>query len=470
MKKTLLPLLLLGGFTSIAQVNHYTLFKKAAPSKHSQFVNSLLARQSQIGGTAQKPTGTQQRVIAQSSISAGETTPDDTLRYTYSGTRGSKYNYNEVENSGYNTAFTSDFLTGSYGALVSNSANLLADSIITYYDGAAPEISKAFYRTDNKLDSFFNFYNNGGTYVTVKTKQLFNTNGTMSQFVILNNGMNPPNMDTNERRRFWYNTAGTQLVVDTIYQQETNGLEPYYATKYHYNAQNNLDSIQQFENNGAGYDLYNMTTIKYDASNRVTNVLNIDFSNGTPDIITDSIAYTGSLPFFTFYQSIEGDYRLKVTKTIGANNLPDTMKAFFMETGFPEEANFIKYHYNSYNNPDSLMGFTSNGDFLGRMNFYYETYNDNTTPSAINDIKNNKNLSVFPNPFDNNINIDWKGKTASKSKISLVNIVGQNIFSTTKTLVTGNNSIDLPALTNGQYVLLIQDENGNTWSQKLIRK
>lgn len=471
MQKILLPILLLGGFTSFGQVNHFNPFRKATPTKHSQFVNNLLARQT-LGNTAQKPTGTLQRVTSQASISAGSTTPDDTSRYTYSGIRGSKYNHNETENPLYNMEFTSDFLTGSVGAMTSKSANLLADSIIVYYSGGSPDIAKAFYRSDNKLDSFFNSYNNGGPTVIEKTKQLFNANGTMSQFAILDNSTNPPDMDSTMLRKFWYNTAGSQLLVDTVYEQGTSGLEPNYATKYHYNAQNNLDSIQQFANNGAGYDWYSLVAIKYDASNRVTNVVSIDFSSSTPENTTDSFAYTGSFPFFTFYQSTMatplGDYITKMTKTVGNNNLPDTIKFAFTEPGNPEDINFAKYYYNSFNNPDSLIGFASDGTFTGRANFHYETYSDGI--SSTKDIANNKNISVYPNPFDNLINIEWKGKASEKASISLVNIVGQNIFSSTKILSNGNNSIDLPVLTSGQYILLIQDEKGNTWSHKLIKK
>jgi hypothetical protein len=51
-----------------------------------------------------------------------------------------------------------------------------------------------------------------------------------------------------------------------------------------------------------------------------------------------------------------------------------------------------------------------------------------------------------------------------------MNIVGQNVFTVTKYLISGNNNIEFPVLTSRQYVLLIQDEEGNTWSYTLIKK
>jgi hypothetical protein len=74
-------------------------------------------------------------------------------------------------------------------------------------------------------------------------------------------------------------------------------------------------------------------------------------------------------------------------------------------------------------------------------------------------------FSVYPNPVSNTLTIVFTG-TAEKTKITLLNLVGQVVYSEN---ITGNTTIDVSGLTGGIY--FIRFEQGNdVYTQKLIKE
>jgi hypothetical protein len=480
-KKTLLTVgTILTGMSLFAQSHHFTPFKKNTLSKHQQLIQSLLNNQAALQGTAQKPTDIHQRVIAQT-FRNEDMEIEDTMTFKYSGARGSKYNHNNQEFN-YNSYFRGDYFPHSRTPLDGSAMDLLADSIIYHYeDPTEVDISNAYYRANNKIDSFRNIYtytDAGTTYFDFqKTYHQFNNLGYLSQITISDSTETSTSFEISSISKFFYNNAQNQLLSDTTYLMDNGNLMPFVAQSYHYNTQNQLDSISLCFNNGASFSLYGETYIIYTNGNLIEKINTVYYDNmgAITNTDIDSFGYTGALPFYTLRQTTEVDnvnseqYASRIVKHLGSNNLPDSTSFLFDDgTGNWELDMTIKYQYNSFNNPTALMAKYEDGSFGGGFNFYYETYDDGNNV-GIKEVASNKNYTVYPNPFDNKINIDWRNATTNV-KISLINILGQTIYSVDKHLISGNNPIELPVLIKGNYLLTIQDEKGQTFTSRLLKK
>jgi uncharacterized repeat protein (TIGR01451 family) len=88
---------------------------------------------------------------------------------------------------------------------------------------------------------------------------------------------------------------------------------------------------------------------------------------------------------------------------------------------------------------------------------------------------NASDLSVeaMPNPFDRDLNVQIKLKTAEQVRIRLVDLLGREVYSTTEQLSIGSHSISIrvPAgLTKGIYMLDVKAGNEQVYQKKLLKK
>lgn len=469
MKKTLLlTASLAAGLLATAQTGKFNQLIKHHDAKHINLINGLL--RAQQTPTAHKPTGAAQRVIAQV---YNETGYSDSTRFKYTGTKGSRYDHNVI-NFGYNLEFGSNYAPMITSAYQYNPLDLLADSISSYEDNELYQVSKGFYRQDNKLDSFTSIYPNGSNPPGVqKTLHSFYPGGYLKEAMVL--GSNGISFDTFQVRRLSYNGTFDKIITDTVFTNLGGGLEPSSALTYHYNAQGKADTISSTYFIGYAPD---KTIISYTGSGKIQKMLVYtlnSMSNQYELLQKDSLAYANNADYFTFWEnnSFDQDGMIesgnRMIKYPGANGLPDSLTMFTSDNGSSwEEDVTVHYTYNDFNNPTTLTATIGGEPEEGMITCYYETYEDGT--SGIDPIANNKDFNVYPNPFSNNINIDWKGKQQNNVTIRLTNIVGQEVYKTSMKLIAGKNSITIPSLNNGNYILLIQDTDGKSWSSKIVKR
>ncbi|HRP90674.1 MAG TPA: T9SS type A sorting domain-containing protein [Edaphocola sp.] len=93
------------------------------------------------------------------------------------------------------------------------------------------------------------------------------------------------------------------------------------------------------------------------------------------------------------------------------------------------------------------------------------------TGVSVNELVDAKNLNIFPNPIQNELNVNINMKQAGKVVFSVVNTLGQEVKTITKDLTAGNQVIrmDAATLATGMYILNIKTDSGNT-QQKFIKK
>lgn len=86
-------------------------------------------------------------------------------------------------------------------------------------------------------------------------------------------------------------------------------------------------------------------------------------------------------------------------------------------------------------------------------------------------VANANSLNIYPNPVNNNLNIDLDLVKSASVTFSIVNVLGQQVSNVTKDLMQGKNSISLSAssLAAGTYIMNIKTDAG-TLHRKFIKK
>lgn len=473
MKKTLLlTTALASGLFVTAQTqksNHFTLRDRT--NKHISLLNSLLNTNP---APAQKPTGTAQRVIAQVFNEPGYA---DSTRFKYTGTRGSGYEHN-VLSFGYNMNYGSSYTPMFTGAYQNDPTKMLADSIISYEDNVVYQQTKGYYRTDNKLDSFTLILTSSpDPDYTERHLHTFYPGGYLKEATSLYDDGSTSGI--NDVHRLSYNAAFSRVLTDTtFFDNGTGGIEPVIVNQYHYNAQDKPDTITTLFNFDPDFIPLSTAVISYTTDGKVKTVYNYDVAPNSSQLSLsqiDSFAYINNASYFTFWESryLDEDGIItdgsRIIKNPGSNGFPDSVGMYTYDgTSWGEDAT-LHYTYNSLSNPTLLTATIDGEQEDGAVTFYYETYDDGQGTS-IKSVAENKDFTVYPNPFSNNINIDWKGKAQSNVSVKLTNIVGQEVFKTALRLNAGQNTIALPALTSGNYILILQDANGKSWSNKMVKR
>lgn len=75
-------------------------------------------------------------------------------------------------------------------------------------------------------------------------------------------------------------------------------------------------------------------------------------------------------------------------------------------------------------------------------------------------------FSIFPNPASDVLNIKFKNPSASIEKATIYDITGKIVLNT----ALFNQTIDIKSITTGSYILVLKDSDGNSYSQKFLKK
>ena len=152
-------------------------------------------------------------------------------------------------------------------------------------------------------------------------------------------------------------------------------------------------------------------------------------------------------------------------------------------TGFYEFLNIAEGSYSIYIDIPGLphistyyVNVTSTDTVFPNLNFVVDTvstnpgiYGDSTVYA--NNIAENVSISVYPNPFIDNINVQYKVTRKGNIEIELIDIEGRIIDSFSKAMDSGSYNYELKGLSNlnsGIYILKTVVDN-NIYIKKLIK-
>jgi hypothetical protein len=114
---------------------------------------------------------------------------------------------------------------------------------------------------------------------------------------------------------------------------------------------------------------------------------------------------------------------------------------------------------------DANNRISTNNDFIENNNTIVPK------PTSINASINNSDVNIYPNPVQNELNIDINATNSGNFTFNIFSITGQIISSEQINITSGKNLIKLNTnnLNSGSYILIINNEN-NISLQKLFTK
>lgn len=226
-----------------------------------------------------------------------------------------------------------------------------------------------------------------------------------------------------------------------------------------------LTSVVSFSNNLGttnGYEIAynnmrgkngNGTPILHYTGDTVTFQLNENSYNGLPSWTEREPNGPGSIP------SIAADR--KSTGSVGPYNLN------------PGEVIQIDlaYVYSRANTGDNLASVNKLQQEIPLVQSFYDDSISACSSSldgnvSVNDILIN-NISIYPNPFSQNINVELRGNKIIKS-IELLNSLGQTVIN--KKVYSFEEAINTESLPNGVYLLKVTSSLGETGIRKVIKQ
>jgi hypothetical protein len=120
---------------------------------------------------------------------------------------------------------------------------------------------------------------------------------------------------------------------------------------------------------------------------------------------------------------------------------------------------------------DAMNGNTNNGILFYRLNqFDFDGQNAKSDVIVVKVSANKSNqLEVFPNPFENNLNLVINSEINTNAQIEIIDVHGKMVYQNSIRLTPGFNSYsmnDLSALPNGSYIIQVNN-NGNIQTVKI---
>lgn len=465
MKTTLYTILLLSQASlTLGQQLNYTPYSSY---DHHKEVMKLLEAQERSLDALGKPTGANQRVIAQSYRSG---IYFDSTTYRYSSTRGSRFNYNFL---------AYPLILEPSEAVSPKSADptyVQSDTTAEYKDSL--EYSQSCrYSNDNKLvEVTANFFSEFSTIRHIRILQNYNMDGTdrvryhwQTETALFG--------DTTTQIRTT-NMAGKRIVDSSF--GKNNGsweLSSYIRHNYDLADRRISDSLFTIVPGGTASELKQVTTMTYYPDNRAKTFVTDFYNDGEWfQTAADSFGYQSGIAYTTFWQSesIVPDFPSHTVRREirfpGSNGLPDSVQTSFTLTDNSTSRQTYKFHYNSANNPDYVLGYNEgNGGGVPdvQYHFYYENYDDGL---SINDNLDRNSINIFPNPFSSKISVEILEEKPTKIHVTLTDMVGR-IMSSKDFVVTGRLfQMSTDKLLAGSYILHITDNKGNCFSKKLLKR
>ncbi len=459
-----------------AQDQTFTSFTNEEMEQRT-YILGLLDRQFN-SPTQQKPTGTQQRIIAQVGRNANANDGDSTT-YSYSGSNGSRFNYNLFL---YNTFYTENYQPGylpptsvnMQPIYANNIQNVFADVITHYNSGEFKFREYCTYTQSNKISTVKTEYDTIYSIDSSRSILAYNDDGLCNAhyYSVWNI---PDNADTNEITKSTFDN--NQLLVDSLWLKENGFWALKGVTNHFYDVSGKPLVDSGYWDYGTGFLLSKCMQFSYYPDNKIQTVALTYFSGGNTIFRRqkDSLGYSNGVDYVTYWEHRDNTPSMPTASRIqrdirypGATGLPDSAKVFRQNyTSAWETSNY--YHYNSFGNPEyisiAIAGYTTPPPHH-IINFYYETYNDALSTA---DIKMSDAFRIYPNPFSDKLIISKTG-ISEKPTVKMFNVLGQEVLQAMFLPNQTEQIISTSGLNPGYYFLQFRDDNGSVSTKKVIKR
>jgi|GEM_PF-3301989 len=460
MKKISVLFLLLFGF-------HHSNAQTAdvLASHHKQILSFLFNRQSANIFTAEKTTGTQERMIAYSKLD-GALTPTrllGTISFSYSGTRGSTFDFNTMS---YEYYYLPDLYKYppfiEMQPIANNTASVAYDSFLEFRPRTSTfgGDTATFYRKYNGILPLYSAHEISDTSLETDSLGYDPFGNVLFDIVVYKY---PHRIDTSYGQFFTYDSK-QRLIMDSIANNAIySGIQPFYIMHYNYNSRGNLISVSMPGE---------LWTISYTSDNKIQTVVYDTGLSNTPYQI-DSFAYTTGVPYYTFTSDSlrsKGKWRFNASslKYVNADLLPDSMIELYVSLYPKPDKTKHTYSYTAENNPiTDYVNFTSlAGSNVVSTTYYYETY------TGINNIPNpTASFQLYPNPATDKLYIKQIGQQISgAAQLYLYDASGKLVQR--NSLMLNNTAISIPisGRASGIYFYSLQQNDIILTSGKFVKQ
>jgi len=101
-----------------------------------------------------------------------------------------------------------------------------------------------------------------------------------------------------------------------------------------------------------------------------------------------------------------------------------------------------------------------------------DTFELSSTSTSINNNNLDLKFSIYPNPANNNLTLDFTSENSNKSILSITNIIGEKIKESQINTVAGINTfnLNLEGINNGVYFINLINNSSKSTKKLVISK
>lgn len=167
------------------------------------------------------------------------------------------------------------------------------------------------------------------------------------------------------------------------------------------------------------------------------------------------------------YVEIEGESVFPAV----AQNLVDGKLVMTWQQDFYAGSEIKEDNVGMCQNESNIFFFSIDADEIGTFNNTNEVCQGLWQDQTGIDIRNLYDMKMYPNPAENVVNITFSAENAENGVVSVMNLMGQTVYTSNLEVNAGSNMITLPVkqLTSGVYMVSLRTNTGLS-TQKLIVK
>lgn len=439
--------------------------------EYNELVRALLTRQVPA---ASKTTATGQRVIAESGyrLDGAVPTATDSIFYSYSGGRGSKFDFGNVSFLNYYYDYSPAQVYLFAPGQIPPEPDVRCDSFFLYQSDPAGTLTlrqqeKRGYTAGGVISQSESFgYSGGQATPYIRYTNTFDAQGRISRTSGVEYDPDPPGGWINPVDVYYFYDAAGRSAGDSIVSVTGAGYQAWRRIMT-YDAGGKLVSLLTRRYATGTWQNTMRYDVSYYPSGRMQRIVTTDYFTGSPNFYsTDSFVYAPGIDLYAERHMRDAQGYQRILHRFNTQGLPDTVirERFDPGSGTWNPASKKTFWYNSMNNPVECLYDNTFPQYQLRHRYYYEEYETLKVPAL-----HAAGLKIYPNPVAAALCLEWKDASPSALyNLSIADMTGRQVYH-----IRWNGQllqINTAAWASGVYALVLTGSKGETVHTQLLVK